>query len=297
MSVGPQVPAKLAVKVKQLVPGTLIELFVVDISAMISPSTGLAGPIYNFHNSSAQGLAPLTFQGDDYMPVPIMMEGFEFTSGGKLPRPSLTIGNLATVGYTGRRVSELCRLYDDLADAIIYRKFTLFEFLDGQPGADPLAEMPVEAWAIDSKVAETRDTVSFNLSAPFDVEGAKIPRQQVLANACRWIYRGPIGCIYAGVPKTDQYGVAFVGPLVDRGAWNGATVYAAKDYVYTLVNGVREVYVAKTGAPAGQHPRYFPATWTKDVCIKTVPACGLRFAPAPLHTAAWPAVSRAPVGG
>lgn len=294
---GPQVPAELARKAKQLVPGTLIELFVLDASNLFSIATGLAGPIYRFHNGNEQGFSPIVFQGQSYYPLPITIKGFEWGTKGTLPRPTLTVGNLSTAGFIGSPISALLRFYDNFYNATVLRKFTLFQFLDGQPGANPSIEVPVEKWKVALKQNETRAVVVFQLGSPIDAQGKKLPAKQVLANACRFGYRNPIGCTYAGGARTDQYGNP-LNPLVDRGAWDGATAnYIAGDEVYTLVNGVREVYVANGPVAAGSHPRFFPLLWIKDVCLKSLTACGLRFPPPlALRTAAWPAILRAPVG-
>lgn len=293
---GPQVPAELARAAKQLVPGTLIELFVLDASDLFSIATGLPGPIYRFHNGNEQGFNPLVFQGESYYPLPITVKGFEWGTKGQIPRPTLSVGNLSTAGFIGSPISALLRLYDNFYGATLLRKFTLFQFLDGQPGANPAIEVPVEKWKVALKQAETRGAVVFQLGAPHDVQGKKLPGKQILANACRFGYRHPVGCTYAGEAKTDQYGNP-IAVLSDAGEWDGATEYHAGAQVYTLVNGVREVYVASENTGAGMHPRFFPAIWIKDVCLKTLTACGLRFPPPlALRTAAWPAILRAPVG-
>lgn len=293
---GPIVPPELSRRAKQLVPGTLIELFVLDASMLFSYTTGLAGPIYRFHNGNEQGWNPLVFQSQNYTPLPIECKGFEFGTKGQIPRPILSVGNLSTAGFIGSPISALLKLYDNFYGATILRKFTLFEFLDGQPGANPAVEVPAEKWKVASKQAETRSTVIFQLAAPHDLN-KKLPAKQILASACRFGYRNPVGCTYGGLAKTDQYGNT-LHPLVDRGAWDGAVVnYITGNQVYTLVNGIREVYVAASAVPAGSHPRFFPALWLKDTCLKGIDACTLRFPPPlALRTAAWPAILRAPVG-
>ena len=56
---------------------------------------------------------------------------------------------------------------------------------------DPNAQFPQERWFIDRKANESRDTVTFELASKFDLAGQKLPKRQVIANVCQWIYKSP----------------------------------------------------------------------------------------------------------
>ena len=45
--------------------------------------------------------------------------------------------------------------------------------------------------------------VEMELAVPFDVEGIRLPRRQVIAGTCQWIYRSA-ECSYAGALITND---------------------------------------------------------------------------------------------
>ena len=55
--------------------------------------------------------------------------------------------------------------------------------------ADPNAPGPQERWFIDRQASESRNTVTFELASKFDLAGQKLPKRQVIANVCQWIYK------------------------------------------------------------------------------------------------------------
>jgi hypothetical protein len=75
--------------------------------------------------------------------------------------------------------------------------------LDGAAGADPHAKFPDEIWYVDRKSNENRAVVEFELASKFDLVGVMLPRRQVIANVCQWVYRGG-ECGYTG---TDYYDI------------------------------------------------------------------------------------------
>jgi len=172
----------LETDVQRLNPGALVELYVLDPS----PIDPLASLI-RLHNFVSRADAPVVFQGNTYTPFPIEAIGFGLTSTGQLPRPRVRVANL-----NGMLQSAL-QQYDDLVGAIVIRKRTFEQYLDGEPGADPLAELPEDHYLIERKVSETRNVIEWELVTRSDAEGAMLPRRQVTANACAWRYMGE-GC-------------------------------------------------------------------------------------------------------
>lgn len=167
---------------QRLNPGALVELFVLDPSP-IAP----AASVIRLHNLTARRGGPITFQGHAYTPFPVEASGFEVASNGQLPRPRIRVSNL-----DGMLQSAL-QQYDDLVGALVIRKRTFEQYLDGEPGADPLAELPEDHYLIERKVQETRSVIEWELVTRADAEGAMLPRRQVTANACTWRYGGE-GC-------------------------------------------------------------------------------------------------------
>jgi lambda family phage minor tail protein L len=86
---------------------------------------------------------------------------------------------------------------NDLGGAKVVRIRTLKKYLDGQAGADPHAKFPDEIWYVDRKSNENRAVVEFELASKFDLVGVMIPRRQIIANVCQWVYRGG-ECGYTG---------------------------------------------------------------------------------------------------
>ena len=86
---------------------------------------------------------------------------------------------------------------NDLTGATVKRIRTLKRYLDGESTADPNARFPTEIWRINRKAIETRDVVTFELASEFDLAGQKLPKRQIVANTCQWIYRSS-ECSYTG---------------------------------------------------------------------------------------------------
>jgi len=162
-------------------PSAIIELFTLQLS------TALHGDntIYRFHSgSNLNANGKIVWAGNEYLRFPIQASGFAFQKG-QLPRPKITISNA-----TGLISSILLSVNEttagnDLTGATVTRIRTLAKFIDavnftnGQNAtADPNAEFPQEVYAIDRKSAETREVVEFELAAPTDLAGVRIPKRQ-----------------------------------------------------------------------------------------------------------------------
>jgi lambda family phage minor tail protein L len=181
--------------IQELMPGAVIELFVLDL-------TRYGAPIVRFH-AGTNGLdSDVVWQGQTYQRYPVMAAGFEWKAQGTLPRPHLSVANVTGI------ISAMCRQYSDMVGSTVTRKRTLARFLDavnfpdGNPLANPDDAFMDDIFYINQKVRESADVVEFELAAPFDVEGVQLPRRQVICNSCPWKYRGD-GCGYAGPPVAD----------------------------------------------------------------------------------------------
>lgn len=180
-----------------LTPGTIVELFEIDLSRYSAPSL-------RFHNGVNELGSDVVWQGNTYVRFPIETAEFAASGQGTLPRPKLAVAN-----PTGM-ISALCKLYGDLVGCQLTRRRTLLHYLDavnfaeGNPSADPTEHFPDEVFRINQKLSETREQVSFELAAAWDAEGKKLPGRQFIQNACPapWVYRGE-GCAYAGAACFD----------------------------------------------------------------------------------------------
>ena len=177
-----------------LAPDAIIELFELHYDNTLHGSTD----ILRWHaGSNADVTGNITWNSNDYARLPVQAEGFEYTNGGTLPRPTLSVANLDGAVTALLLGVNLTTPGNDLTGAKVKRIRTLKKFLDGESAADPYATFPIEEWFIDRKATESRDVVSFELASKFDLSNKELPNRQVVANICQWQYRSS-ECSYAG---------------------------------------------------------------------------------------------------
>lgn len=189
-------PQTITSEIQKLEPSAIIELFVLD-------ATAIGSDVFRFHAGTNGLRQNVVWQGNTYMPFPVQASGFDMSGNGQLPRPKLVMANV-----TGA-ITLLVLQFEDMLGAKITRKRTLAKYLDAVnfPGgvnatADATAEFPDDVFFIDRKVTENRDVVEFELAAAFDVAGVKLPRRQIIQNVCVWRYRGG-ECGYTGTNYFD----------------------------------------------------------------------------------------------
>ena len=177
-----------------LAPNAIIELFQLHLDATLHGSSD----IYYFHaGTNANVTGNIVWDGQSYVRLPIQAEGFDYSSGGTLPRPTLSVANL------GGEISALLLAANgvtpgnDLGGAKVVRIRTLKKFLDDEATADAHAKFPDEIWYVDRKSAENRELVQWELASKFDMAGTLIPKRQIIANICQWRYRSA-ECGYTG---------------------------------------------------------------------------------------------------
>ncbi len=192
----PAADTRVIAQARKLEPGALLELYVIDLTPL-----GVS-EVHRFH-AGQNGLGgAVVWAGEEYLPFPLETEGYERNSQGTLPRPSMRVSALYGL------ISALNREYGDLVGAKVVRKRVFARFLDaenfpdGNPEADPNCAFPDETWYIDRKANSNPTYVEWELAAPWDVAGVKLPRRQVIQNSCRWLYRGP-DCGYTGDPVAN----------------------------------------------------------------------------------------------
>jgi lambda family phage minor tail protein L len=185
--------------------------------ALALPSVPTAGMAYTVF-----GTNPLTFRGNTYTPMPIMVSGFEWSGQGTLPRPKLSISNV------GGLAGALAITYGgDLAGATITRLRTLREFLDDGDNADPTSFCEPDVFVVDRKSAHNKNFVEFELAATLDQQGKKLPGRIMLRDTCnltyrQWVTDATLGTrfVYGTCPYTDT-------PMYDN--TNALTVIPADD--------------------------------------------------------------------
>ena len=175
--------APIITDLQKVNPSAIIELFTLQTVTAIHGSS----QTYRFHNgSNLNNSGDIIWAGNQYLKMPIEAEGFAFQKG-QLPRPTLTISNaLGTITAILLNVNQVTT-GNDLTGATVTRIRTLARYLDAVnfPGGtnplgtpDPTAEFPQEIYKIDRKASETREAVQFELAAPTDLAGIRIPGRQ-----------------------------------------------------------------------------------------------------------------------
>ena len=80
---------------------------------------------------------------------------------------------------------------DDLIGQRLIRRQTFQKYLHGESGdASPPIELRTQEYIIDRIGQETSVSVTFEMAAPFDLEGIKVPRRIVVGKYCSWKYQG-----------------------------------------------------------------------------------------------------------
>jgi lambda family phage minor tail protein L len=192
-------PATIRDEAQGLVAQELVEMFIWD-------DTIIGGNnVLRWHSGTTFTGRSVIWQGQTYLPFPIKAEGFQISSNDKLPRPTLSASNI------DGRIGAYIRRMRDALGARVTRKRTFAKFLDpqnfpdGNPYTDTTQGMPDEVYYVARKVAESISGVEMELAVRFDVMGTQLPRRQVLAQICPWVYRSA-ECTYGGPPVQDING-------------------------------------------------------------------------------------------
>ncbi|CDH02812.1 hypothetical protein XBFM1_460002 [Xenorhabdus bovienii str. feltiae Moldova] len=160
---------------QRLEVGHKILLFSVDGSAF-------GGPELYFHNHTIPyteaelenpddlPIKSIWWQGVEYKPWPVRIEGLEVNSDGRTVSPTLSVANLDGT------ISAMCLAYQNMAQARVTLRMTFAHYLDarnfpeGNPEANPTQEK-IDVYYIDSKTHEDNTEIHFALSSPADLQG------------------------------------------------------------------------------------------------------------------------------
>jgi lambda family phage minor tail protein L len=142
----------------------------------------LGGPVFYF-TSATDFETQIYWGGQLYSPIPMDASGFELTTRGAIPQPSVTISNLYGAG------NLLLDSYKGLVGADIVRILTLRRFLDDGETPDPAAYITRDRFVVAQKTSHTAVAIAFKLASRMDVEGTQLPRRQILRDVCTHTYR------------------------------------------------------------------------------------------------------------
>jgi lambda family phage minor tail protein L len=145
-------------------------------------TTMLGGPVFYLASAGdfAQGIV---WGGIPYQELPMEMAGFDYTTRGTLPQPTVTFSNIFGAGNT------LLDTYKGLIGALVTRTVTLTRFLDSGTTPDPNAFISMDVYVVSQKLSHTAVSIAFKLTSRLDQEGSKIPRRLILRDICTHSYR------------------------------------------------------------------------------------------------------------
>jgi lambda family phage minor tail protein L len=178
----------------------LIHFYEIDLTRVS------AGILY-FHPGLNESGKNMVWDGREYLPFPIAIEGIEYDGQGRLPRPTLTVSNISGELVPGMTCSlgHLIRGANDMNGCKLIHRMTLSQFLDdlnfinGNPArgssadnAESFAEFPKEIYIFERKIEETSEYIKFELASALDLEGQRLPKRNYNANYCAHEYRGEL---------------------------------------------------------------------------------------------------------
>lgn len=167
---------KVRNEVQKFDPDRIVTMYELDL-------TIIGGPIIYFAPNCLENGEYIQYGGNTYIQYPIDADGFDRTSSGTLPNPTLRVSNV--LGGTSAILQE----YDDLVGCFFRRIRTFRKFLDDQEGADPEAVFPIEEYKIDKKTAQNKVYVEWELRSALDQNGKYLPKRVCLKNYCLHRYR------------------------------------------------------------------------------------------------------------
>jgi len=179
-------------------PSSVIELYELELTVGLHIPTGNPNnldTVFRFHaGANLNNFGQIIFNGNSYQRVAVKIEGFEDTSKGTIPRPTLTFSNLGgiTKDTTVMTMSDFLNVVNtvtpgnDLLNAKVTRLLPLASALDnanfvgdnpfGTPSTDRLQD---RIYYIDRKAVENRQIVQFELVSVLDMQNKKIPARIV----------------------------------------------------------------------------------------------------------------------
>jgi len=179
-------------------PSSVIELFELELTVGLHVPSGNPNnldTVFRFHaGANLNNFGMIRYLGQDYQRVAVKVEGFEDTSTGTIPRPTLTFSNLGgiTKDTTVMTMSDFLNVVNtvtpgnDLLNAKFTRLLPLASALDnanfvgnnpfGTPSTDRLQD---RVYYIDRKAVENRQIVQFELVSVLDMQNKKIPARIV----------------------------------------------------------------------------------------------------------------------
>lgn len=186
------------VELNKINPSSIIELYELELTVGLHIPAGNPNnldTVFRFHaGANLNNFGQIIFNGNSYQRVAVKVEGFEDTSTGTIPRPTLTFSNLGGIDKdsTVMTMTDFLNVVNtvtpgnDLLNAKVTRLLPLASALDnanfvgdnpfGTPSTDRLQD---KVYYIDRKAVENREIVQFELVSVLDMQNKKIPARIV----------------------------------------------------------------------------------------------------------------------
>ena len=186
------------VELNKINPSSVIELYELELTVGLHIPAGNPNnldTVFRFHaGANLNNFGQIIFNGNSYQRVAVKVEGFEDTSTGTIPRPTLTFSNLGGIDKdsTVMTMTDFLNVVNsvtpgnDLLNAKVTRLLPLASALDnanfvgdnpfGTPSTDRLQD---KVYYIDRKAVENRQIVQFELDSVLDMQNKKIPARIV----------------------------------------------------------------------------------------------------------------------
>jgi len=222
----------LAEELLKLAPTAIIDLFEVELTLAVNG----VDETLRYHAGTNGLTESLKFDGNTYSAVPVEIDGFEFSSKGALPRPTMRVANVNNaisnlialrnpLAAKVRRIRTFAKFIDttnfsagslfspdqDVEDVLVTEGSDSFIMETFNDTSDPQAKI-VETWYIDRIASENQQFVEFELAPKLDLTNVALPRRTV-EEFCPWKYR-KTECGYSGdscftvddipIPESDK---------------------------------------------------------------------------------------------
>lgn len=172
----------------QAAPSEFIELYSINLTKL----NGGEELIFNFTDSLYPAGSAIVFNSVAYLPLPCTGSGFDVSSSGALPNPSLTISNVNSI------FTPYLQQFNNCEGALITYTKTHRAYLDGQEKADPTRIYPFDVYQIERCSQHNYQMIKFELSSLFDLQNKNLPGMIVNGN-CQHVYRKYVdGAFVAG---------------------------------------------------------------------------------------------------
>ncbi len=295
-------------------PSALLQLYEINVgdlgfnAGIISETEVSLGvnTIFRFHNSINLTTNSLFWQGNEYIAAPIIAQGFETSLKGSPVTPSLSISvsdeGIPQLTMLKQRIKQL----GDIVGAKLTRIRTFARFIDAANFfnqippqnffPDPNQELPRDIYYIDRLSNENKNSISYDLTQLFEVDGITLPGRIVSESSCGWRYRGE-GCLYEcsgrksyvhGDGILPQYAPPVATALdeqlsnlitgvsyIDKGQYNPGQVYNMGEYVYLNNRGINYYFTSKVNNNDSMPPNN--SGWIEDACGKKIISCHYRY--------------------